>query len=260
MRSMTAYSVAEASNKTGQTKIILRSLNYKYLDISVYNLPQQALVLEESIQEEIKKNITRGKVEVYFYQTNKRKNQFSLDKNKFKNYVKQIKALAKQFHLDKNIPPLEILNLPGVISNQGTSSISKTQVVAVLKKALSRLIKFKKEKGKAIGKEMSENLQLLDNNVIKINKNKKKPMQAVDGKEDIDEELSLIEFYSKKLKKIIKANKQMRKGKEIDFLSQEILRELNAASSKTRQKKIASLIVEAKNYLGRIREQAQNIE
>lgn len=260
MRSMTAYSAAEGKNKAGQTKIILRSLNYKYLDISVYNLPQQALVLEEIIREEIKKNITRGRVEVYFYQANKSKNQFAIDKNKFGNYVKQIKSLAKRFHLDENISPLEILNLPGVFSDGGKSSISKTQVISVLKKALRRLIKFKKEKGKAVGNEMSKNLQLLDGNIAKIKKNKKKPVQATDGKEDIEEELSLIEFYSKKLKKTISTKKQIRKGKAVDFLSQEILRELNAASSKTRQKKLASSIVEAKNYLGRIREQAQNVE
>ncbi|MCF7916359.1 MAG: DUF1732 domain-containing protein [Candidatus Omnitrophica bacterium] len=260
MRSMTAYAAAEAKNKTGQTKIILRSLNYKHLDISIYNLPQQAMVLEESIQEEIKKNITRGKIEVYFYQNSKNKNQFAVNKNKFSNYVKQIKSLAKQFHLDKNVSPLEILNLPGVISDRGKNNISKNQVVAAVRKASNKLIKFKQEKGRAIGKEMSENLRLLDNNIMKIKKNKKKPVKVTDGKEDIDEELSLIEFYSKKLKKIVKTNKQRRKGKAIDFLSQEMLRELNAASSKTRQKNLASLIVEAKNYLGRIREQAQNIE
>lgn len=260
MRSMTAYAAAEAKNKTGQTKIILRSLNYKHLDISIYNLPQQAMVLEENIQKEIKKNITRGKVEVYFYQSNKNKNQFSLDKNKFKNYVKQIKSLAKQFQLDKNISPLEIINLPGVITDKGKNSISKTQVVFTLKKALNKLIKFKKEKGKIIGKEMSKHLQLLEENIAKIKKGKKKPSRVIDGKEDIAEELSLIGFYAQKLKKTINTKKQIRKGKAIDFLCQEVLRELNAASSKTRQKNLANLIVEAKNYLGRIREQAQNIE
>jgi uncharacterized protein (TIGR00255 family) len=50
------------------------------------------------------------------------------------------------------------------------------------------------------------------------------------------------------------------KGKSLDFLTQEILRELNSASSKTKNHTLSCLIVEAKNYLERIREQAQNIE
>ncbi|MCF7887465.1 MAG: DUF1732 domain-containing protein [Candidatus Omnitrophica bacterium] len=257
---MTAYSVAEEKTKSKTTKIILRSLNYKYLDIVVYNLPQQFLVLEEKIKEEIKKNITRGKVEVYFYQSNKSTNQFSVNKKEFGRYVKEIKSLAKQFNLEKNISPLEILNLPGVVSAGGKNNISKVHIASVVKKSLKKLVSFKKEKGKAIEKEISKNLSLLDNNVVKIQKNKKKPLKETDGKEDIDEELSLIGFYSQKLKKIISKKKQIRKGKVIDFLTQEILRELNAASSKTKQKMLATLIVEAKNYLGRIREQAQNIE
>jgi uncharacterized protein YicC (UPF0701 family) len=260
MRSMTAYSVAEEKTKSRTTKIILRSLNYKYLDITVYNLPQQLLVLEEKIKEEIKKNVTRGKVEVYFYQTNKRANQFSVDKKEFGRYVKEIKSLAKQFNLEKKISPLEILNLPGVVSAGEKNNVTKTHVTSAVKKSLKKLVSFKKEKGRAIEKEISKNLFLLDSNIAKIKKNKKKPSKESDGKEDIDEELSLIGFYCQKLKKIINKKKQIRKGKVIDFLTQEILRELNAASSKTKQQMLAVLIVEAKNYLGRIREQAQNIE
>ncbi len=260
MRSMTAYSAAEMSKRGEKVKIILRSLNYKYLDISIYNIPQQTLVLEEKIREEVKKRVNRGKVEVYFYQSRKGKNQFSIDKKQFSNYVKQINYLSKEFNLEKKASPLEILNLPGVVSGGEPNNISKTKVVFVLKKALNSLISFKKEKGAAIKEEITKNLCFLDRNIAKIKKAKKRPSHAADGKEDIEEELSLIKFYSKKLKEKINSNKEMQKGKAVDFLSQEILRELNAASSKTKQKKMASAIVEAKNYLGRIREQAQNIE
>ncbi|MFO8052903.1 MAG: DUF1732 domain-containing protein [Candidatus Omnitrophota bacterium] len=260
MRSMTAYSAAEKGTKNTKTKIVLRSLNYKYLDVTVYNFPQQFLVLEEKIKEEIKKNITRGKVEVYFYQNNKDTGEFSVNKKEFGRYVKQIKSLANQFGLEKKISPLEILNLPGVVSNSRKNNISKAQVTSAVKNSLDKLVSFKKEKGQAIKKEISKNLFLLDNNIAKIKKTKKRPLKETDGKEDIEEELSLIGFYSQKLKKIISKKKQRRKGKAIDFLTQEILRELNAASSKTRKKTLANLIVESKNYLGRIREQAQNIE
>ena len=69
-----------------------------------------------------------------------------------------------------------------------------------------------------------------------------------------------MSFYTKELEKKINAKNLATKGKALDFLTQEILRELNAASSKTKAKRVAALIVEAKNYLDRIREQAQNVE
>ena len=58
----------------------------------------------------------------------------------------------------------------------------------------------------------------------------------------------------------VNSSKADPKGKAMDFLTQEILRELNSASSKTKRKIVSSLIVESKTYLERIREQAQNIE
>ena len=67
-------------------------------------------------------------------------------------------------------------------------------------------------------------------------------------------------MISGKLESKINSKKLIPQGKPIDFLTQEILRELNAASSKTKKKNPALLIVEGKSYLERIREQAQNIE
>ncbi len=260
MRSMTAYSAAEEKNKSGKIKIVLRSLNFKYLDVSFFNLPQHALGLEEKIREEVKKAITRGKIEVYLYQDGGRAGSFQINKERFGSYARQLKALTKEFKLNKEIDALDILGLPGVVSAGGEKSISKTRVLFVLKKALERLIKFKEEKGKAIKKELLKNLNLLDVNIEKIKRNKKKSLGEEESREDIDEEIALIIFYSKKLKQTINAKRQVRKGKGIDFLSQEVLRELNASASKTRDQFLANLIVEAKNYLGRIREQAQNIE
>ncbi len=260
MRSMTAYSAAEKKSQQGKIKIILRSLNLKYLDISFYNLPQQALALEEKMREEIKKSITRGRVEIYFYQSGGKTGQFQINKKEFGRYAKQLKKLAEEFNLDKDISPLGIINLPGVVSASQEKNFSKVRAISVLKAALQNLIKFKEEKGQAIKKELLKNIGLLDANIAKITKTKKKPEGEDESKEDIEEELTLIKFYSKKLKQLINSKKKIRKGKGVDFLSQEVLRELNASASKTRKKSLANLIVEAKNYLGRIREQAQNIE
>ncbi|MCK5346679.1 MAG: DUF1732 domain-containing protein, partial [Candidatus Heimdallarchaeota archaeon] len=86
------------------------------------------------------------------------------------------------------------------------------------------------------------NLKKLENNINKIKKSKPKINQMENGKEDIDEELSLAAFYLDKLDKNFQSKQVTPKGKSIDFLTQEILRELNAASSKTKKKTAALLI------------------
>jgi len=88
----------------------------------------------------------------------------------------------------------------------------------------------------------------------------KVPLALEESTKDIEEEITLILFYINKLQKLVSTKKESFKGKAIDFLTQEILRELNAASSKTKIKRISWWLVETKSFLERIREQAQNIE
>lgn len=154
----------------------------------------------------------------------------------------------------------DILNLPQVVSWEQRSKSDEALILSVVREALDQLLRFKEKEGRIIKKEMKDNLLKLRSNVEKIKKQKPKVNEIENGKEDIDEEISLISFYIGKLENKINTKKLTPQGKPADFLIQEILRELNAASSKTKRKNPALLIVEGKNYLERIREQAQNIE
>jgi uncharacterized protein YicC (UPF0701 family) len=64
---MTAYANIYKRKKAQTIQVTLRSANFKYLDISIHDFPAQNILLEEQIKEEIKKKITRGKIEVYVY-------------------------------------------------------------------------------------------------------------------------------------------------------------------------------------------------
>jgi len=65
MKSMTAYASAQKSRGAQAVQVTLRSLNFKYLDIGIHNLPAEDIVLEEKIKREIKKKVCRGKIEVF---------------------------------------------------------------------------------------------------------------------------------------------------------------------------------------------------
>lgn len=260
MRSMTAYAAVHQRKDSQDIQIVVRSQNFKYLDIAIRNLPAEDMLLEEAIKREIKKKIYRGKIEVFIFTALHPAKKIYIDEKTVDRYIAQIKALARKYNIKSDVSMSDILNLPQVISLEDKAAGEQTLILPVLKKALNKLAEFKAKEGKAIEREIMTNLSKLKNNVQRIRAHKPKVNEMENGKEDIDEEISLLSFYLNKLERQIGAQSALPQGKSIDFLTQEILRELNAASSKTKRKIPALLIVEAKNYLERIREQAQNVE
>ncbi len=260
MRSMTAYASVHRCREAQSAQVVIRSLNFKYLDISVHNLPAENILLEEKIKRLVKGKICRGKIEVFIFLAKTQSEKIQINQKAIAGYISQIKTLARRHKLKQEINLSDLLNLPQAISWQKENIADKPFIFEALRVALEKLIGFKKKEGLAIKKEMLSNLNKLKKNLQIIKKQKPKIDKMENGKEDIDEELSLISFYIAKMENKIKAKKLAPKGKSIDFLTQEVLRELNAASSKTKKKGPALLIVEAKNYLERIREQAQNLE
>jgi len=260
MRSMTAYASAQRSRGVQAVQVILRSLNFKYLDVCIHNLPVEDILLEEKVKREIKKKVHRGKIEVFIFLAKPQAKKIYVDEGVVSGYIAQIKALGKRHSLKANINISDILRLSQAISWGCRGKSDGSLILSVAKEALNRFLRFKEREGKAIKKEIKDNLSKLKSNVEKVKKQKPRVSKIENGKEDIDEELSLMSFYISKLERKINSKKWIPQGKLIDFLTQEILRELNAASSKTKKKNPALLIVEGKNYLERIREQAQNIE
>jgi uncharacterized protein (TIGR00255 family) len=260
MRSMTGYASLSRSDATHAAQISVRSTNFKYLDITIRNIPAEDIALEEAIKKEIKKRIRRGKIEVYVSCEDSQPKKIVINEKVVARYIKQAKALAKKYKVKADVGISEILALPQAISWQQKKKSNSSLVISLARQALDDLLAFKKKEGAAIEKEMLSNIKRLRENVKKITKLKPAINEMENGREDIDEEISLMSFYIQKLESSIAASVHKTKGKSIDFLTQEILRELNAASSKTKRKEAAILIVEAKNYLERVREQTQNIE
>ncbi|MCM8773355.1 MAG: DUF1732 domain-containing protein, partial [Candidatus Omnitrophica bacterium] len=170
-----------------------------------------------------------------------------------------IRKIEKMLHISHTSIVNNLLLLPGIIRIEEEDR-DDTVILSVFKEALDKLVASKKKQGEAIKKEIIKNLKKIFSNIERIKKVKFPHSEEENGNKDIAEEIALISFYINKLEKTIFSNSQGVKGKEIDFLTQEILRELNSASSKIKMTKVAWWLVRAKSYLERIREQAQNIE
>ncbi|MCK4912302.1 MAG: DUF1732 domain-containing protein [Candidatus Omnitrophica bacterium] len=260
MRSMTAYASKQRSGGDQADQVILRSSNFKYLDICIHNLPAEDMLLEERIKKEIKKRVHRGKVEVFIFSAKPQAKKVYVDQKVVSHYITQIKSLSKDHKIKGEVNISDILTLPQSLFVSHGGRRDSGWIPVAINEALNKFLKFKEKEGKAIKKEIKDNLDKLKSNVEKIKKQKPKISKSENGKEDIDEELSLTLFYISKIDSKINSKKWAPQGRALDFLTQEILRELNAASSKTKKKNLALLIIEGKNYLERIKEQAQNIE
>lgn len=259
MISMTGYAYINKRTKKYSLQVMLRSGNFKYLEAAV-RLPHDNILLEEKIKRSIRQKISRGKVEVQVLFKKHAEGQVYIDEAIVKKYVNQMKVLAKKYGFSSDVKISELLALPHVINWEEKDENDNNEILAAVEEGINQLVAFKKKEGKVVKSEMLKNLKNISSNVQVIRQHKPSGTKESDIKEDIDEELSLMSFYVTKLEKKVSADSSEFKGKEVDFLTQEILRELNASSSKTKDKTSGALIVECKNYLDRIREQAQNIE
>lgn len=259
MRGMTSYARAERRKGTLYFEVILRSLNSKYLEIYIHQMPLEKIFLEEAIKKEIKKKINRGRVEVYFVFRSRPRTKLNIDKDLLHQYCVQTKKISAELNIPKSDFLGDILSLPGVIHLEEKNTIDNNLIFSAVKKALTRLLIFKETEGALIRKEMLKNISGIKENAKKIRERNSSPA-ANGSSKDIEEEMSLILFYASKLEKVIHSRAGSVKGKTLDFLTQEVLRELNAASSKTKTKQASWWLLEAKTFLERIREQAQNVE
>lgn len=257
MKSMTAYAQVNKNIDGWAIHIVMRSNNFKYLDISVHNLPNEKILLEEKIKSQIQKRVSRGKLEVYVFLKAPSTGGIHVEEKIIEEYLVKLKKVAKKYNLKEDFGLSNILNLPKVIRCE-EKNLKEEVILDVLKETLDRFCDFKEKEGRVVQKEMKLNVDKLKQNIKSIKDNK--PPVSPEMKDDIDEEISLMSFYANKLEKEIMSKKADRKGKSIDFLLQEILRELNTSASKVNDKLLGALILESKNYLERIREQSYNVE
>ena len=260
MRAMTSYAYVREAQKEGIVEVSFKSVNSKYLDINIYRLSSGNVLLESKIKKLIEGSIFRGRVDVGVFVREKRRETVKVDKDLFYTYYSRAKEFSERLDLPLDFKVFDIFSLPGIITVETSDWCGEKIVLKAVRTAIEKAVLFREKEGAAIKKKVLGHLGKLTSTLEGIQKYKPKVTDGELGKEDIDEEVSLLSFYIKKLERVVKMNSNAVRGKTIDFLAQEILRELNTSASKTKGVKLISLIIEAKNYIERVREQAQNIE
>jgi uncharacterized protein (TIGR00255 family) len=287
MRSMTGY--GEASQQVRGTKITIqvRSLNHRHLDLQL-RVPREYLGFEEEIRKRLRERITRGRVDLFVTRLAIKGSErtLELDEALLRQYLGSLKAAKKKFRLAGD---LDIALLTGgpdlfrVRDNEVDAKSEKDAVLRALKTALGQLDQSRQREGRQLAADMASHVASLRETGTEIETRAAAigtrlvkasgPVREGNGmprgdaesetpswtaKGDINEEVVRLKTHVAALAGALREAGSV--GKKIDFMLQEIQRELNTISSKMPQLEIVQLVLAGKERVEKIREQTQNIE
>lgn len=292
MRSMTGYGRGDCAKDGFKFTVELNSINRKQSDISI-NLPKEFVELEPRIRDEINAHLSRGRINVvvaYHRSSTKAEESVELDVALAKAYTRAIQKLQKQLKLEGTLTLDTILRAPGVMKLAETTVDAEAvwpSVETALRKAVTGLVKMREKEGKFLANDLGERLGLLETGLELIRKSAPEIVKRyreqlhtrvreagleipVDDERllkevvffadrcDISEEITRLASHLKQFRDCLKSNEPV--GRTLDFLAQEMGREINTIGSKANAAEISQQVVKMKAELEKIREQVQNIE
>lgn len=292
VKSMTGYGKGEYENELYKFTIEIKSLNHRYNDISI-NMPKHITFLEDKIIKIIKKDIHRGKVFTYISleYVDDAQIDVEIDKPLAKKYKEALEDLSKELDLGEDMSLDQIINIPDIIKTKRRDvdeDLILNSLTQALNIALDNIVKMRVIEGSELKKDILIKLSNIENYLRSIeerspeviieykNRLEEKISILLDDsipldedrlnnevayfidKSGIDEEIVRLGSHIKQFRSILEENTPI--GRKLDFLIQELNREINTIGSKTNDKIISQYVVDLKFELEKIREQVQNIE
>ncbi len=290
MRSMTGYSKLSYQDENFQIGMEIKSVNNKSLNLKI-KLPSVLNFLENKIRTQVGEVVTRGSVDLKIDFEDKRENEnmFEYDENICKAYLNLLNEMEEKLgNTFTNKMDYLVRNLNVIKKKENDTDGYEAILTEKLDEMLKDFIKFKIEEGERLREYFKERVAFIEERVgiikshkeevVKIYKDKLiKRLDSIRGeiefkeedilkeillftdKSDISEEISRLESHLKQLKIELDSDSST-VGKKIDFILQEMFRELNTSGVKSNSYEISKLVVECKNEIEKIREQAMNIE
>lgn len=288
---MTGYGRGETDHNGAKFSVELNSVNRKQSDI-VVNLPRDLAGLEPRIRQTINENISRGRtnVVVNYRDGANGERRLALDTKLAQSYRDAMRALQKELDAPGEITIGTILQAPGVMRSPEEAIQAEDAWPAVekaLRTALAELIKMREREGKHLAKDLIRRLKnmrkdlktirALHPDVVKkyraalLERLQKAglPIEATDerlvkeisffaDRADVSEELTRLESHMAQFAHHLRKNEPV--GRTLEFITQEIFRELNTLGAKANDAGISQRVVACKAELEKIREQIQNLE
>jgi len=288
---MTGFGRGE-SNENGREFIVeIKTVNHRFTDIFV-KIPRQICFLEEKVRNLVSQYISRGKVDVYITYNNTAEDSkyVVFDEGLAKAYIESLNKMKEMFSLKDDITLSLITRFPDIFrveqTEQDEEELWRLLKVA-LENALDALIAMRTSEGEGLSRDLLEKasyieslLKNITNKAPEVVKEYKFKLESrikdlleqpvIDEARlatevaifadrcSIDEEIVRLGSHINQLRETLKLEQPV--GRKLDFLIQEMNREINTIGSKANDLTITKNVVEIKSEIEKLREQIQNIE
>lgn len=288
MTSMTGYAYEEKSGDTAVVSVEIKSVNSRFLDLTI-NLPPYLNQLESYYRNKISEKILRGKVDVYIrVKELESDTEISADTGVAKSYLEAIKKVAQATGYSTEIPLSLIISQPGVLNSNKSYDVEKYKglIDPLFDSALKTFVSDRTREGENMKKDLLAKLSKLEEcakfftqwqpKMEEIFKeqitSKFKELLGEHADENrimtetaamlvkytINEEIVRLNSHISAMKNELENNPVP--GKKLDFICQEMNREINTIGSKNQFAEVGAMVITAKDSLENIREQAKNVE
>ncbi len=290
--SMTGHGDASGQNERVSVTVEVKSVNNRHLKVSV-RCPDAFLALESNVEKLVRKNVARGTLTVSLRvrQLDQRRVP-KIDLGSIRQYWTQLTDAASELGID---PPSEItplLTLPGIIEDSFSKSVEEGDwpfFEEVIVAALKNFQAFRIEEGRSMGEELTSLASVVETNVADVTA--RAPQVIADyrdrlktrvndllnstsvqvGDDDLIRETSIFADRCDITEEIIRLRSHLQQyrtlldgsdsaGRKLEFLGQEMFREINTIGSKANDVEIAHRVVDMKSAIEKMREIIQNIE
>ena len=290
IKSMTGYGKGNISENLRNYQVEIKSVNHRYLDISV-KMPRVLSYLEEDVKKVISSKVKRGKIDVFvtFENSSTEGKEIKINNEIAKMYINQLKQLAEEENILANIEVTEISKYPDVLSVQNTQDDEqiKKELIEATTIATDKLVQMRQVEGSKMAEDLLKRIEKINQKIEKISElstglieeyavkleNRIKEIlknQEIDesrlaqevviyaDKCSIEEEVTRLKSHISQFKELINSDDAV--GKKLDFIIQEMNRETNTIGSKANNLEITNGVIDIKTEIENIREQVQNIE
>ncbi len=291
VKSMTGFGREHIVANGREIIVEIRSVNHRYYEFTA-RTPRSYGYLDEKLKAFLKNGITRGKVEVSvsIYNQEGTDAQIELNEPVASGYLNALRGSAEKLRLEDDLTLSSIIRLPDVftvVKKTDDEEVIWNEVKAVAQVALDRFVEMRNTEGVKMYDDISSRLDFIEQTVGKIEQQSPNVSESyrdrlyakikeVIQERNIDEQRVLTEvaIFSEKVaideetvrlrshisqfRDLINSNEPV--GRKLDFLVQELNREVNTIGSKAQDLSITKMVVDLKSEIEKIREQIQNIE
>ncbi|MBI3753094.1 MAG: YicC family protein [Deltaproteobacteria bacterium] len=289
LKSMTGCGVSEFSIGEDKFSLEIKSVNHRFIEINI-KAPDRFFLLENRIREAVKQSCARGCFYISIISSGETAGILKPNISLARHYLGALQELRQELGLKQEIDMALLLKFKDIFASRETEHDMERDWKGLkvgLEIAINSLIKMREEEGAALARDMASRLACMEDIAAKMEarapvvaetygEKLKQRMTALLGDANVDEarllteaaifaerssvveELVRLRSHIAQFNDLLQLNEPV--GRKMDFLCQEILRELNTIGSKANDFELASLVVSAKAELEKIREQVQNIE